>query len=1038
MTPEPAATTATRSALVRFDPGRTAGAPLVSVSAGDGVWVALHDAGDPVGEARARIAGMADVAPPVVVILGAGLGYVTEAAHERWPAASIVVFEPLPEVARAARSRTPELYASGRVTALAGPGFEGALDLWRLFDLPDAAAALPVVVHDGLARLAPETMLVAARLMKQSIGSARMNARARADNAGRYVLNTLANLPHVLSGASPAALAGRFADVPAVVVGAGPSLDGQLTALAALAGRALIIATDTAWRPLVTAGIDPHLVVAIDPTPQNGCHLRDVPARRVTWVMAEGSIDPEALEPLSGRVGIFRVGEHHPWPWLATLGVDRPVVRAWGSVLTSAFDFAISLGCGPIVFVGADLAYTEGRPYCRGTAFEREWAGHAARGVSLATIWRQSLAARTLVTEPGLDGAPAVTAPHFLEFRNWIVARAQEAAPRTVCNASAAGILHGPGIVRTTLDAVLAGWPECDALLRDRVARHCAEQGDVPTGPALDAALAGLEAAAGSGGDPVRPWLAFGAPTLTTEAVLAAAAAGRRGMARPVTPKRLAPAATDRLIPRWHDADRVAAVRARLTGDDGGLDGGRPPALDPRPRGDVLAHALALATRVVALPGAVVSAGQDLPGADGWARPLSERFAWSAEVRPLVAALEEDMLAAGVVAPDDPLDDATRRFHDAPIVPVIDAASAQADLDALDRAARAVMACERARLQSLLSMASGVDDGSSGNLVLRAARRALGDARLRDARALPVPVSPGTTIDLPLKIDALMRALTGSVILPSADPDPRQGFLRAGLAHIAPVMAPHRGQGPGWSVASWDESHAVFTEAQQSFSWLLSEEGACRRLAPWPRAITAEVPWEDGGALAWNAVTSEAFVRGRGSDDVRATRLPFQPVHVVWGEDSGPLWCARDRQLWHWTPGTAPTRGGELPVAGFPRSERGHLVVAPVVRDAQGALERRRLRDEHWCIGGQWTVVDASSAGQCARVAAGRGWYARSYPFADLIRLDGLDGTSFLLACHSPLGVAWAGRTLAVTTSDGTLLLFPRLAAVLDALAGGR
>jgi hypothetical protein len=53
------------------------------------------------------------------------------------------------------------------------------------------------------------------------------------------------------------------------------------------------------------------------------------------------------------------------------------------------------------------------------------------------------------------------------------------------------------------------------------------------------------------------------------------------------------------------------------------------------------------------------------------------------------------------------------------------------------------------------------------------------------------------------------------------------------------------------------------------------------------------------------------------------------------------------------------------------------------------------------------------------------------------VRLEHQDGRAWLLACYSVMGVAWAGPSLAVTTLDGRLLLFPRLAERLDALAAG-
>src|SRR5262245_18924083 len=134
-----------------------------------------------------------------------------------------------------------------------------------------------------------------------------MNARAREEHAPRYLLNTIRNLRHIVEGVDPDRLRDAFSGVPAIVVGAGPSLDQNVRDLRTCAGRALIVATDTAWRPLASAGIDPHIVVALDPSEANGRHLIGVRSSRQPWLFAEGSVDPRALDHLDGRVGTFRV-----------------------------------------------------------------------------------------------------------------------------------------------------------------------------------------------------------------------------------------------------------------------------------------------------------------------------------------------------------------------------------------------------------------------------------------------------------------------------------------------------------------------------------------------------------------------------------------------------------------------------------------------------------------------------------------------------------------------------------------------------------
>src|SRR5690606_41571291 len=59
----------------------------------------------------------------------------------------------------------------------------------------------------------------------------------------------------------------------APIVGAGPSLGANVADLRRLGDRGVIIAADTAVRPLVTAGVPPHIAVAADSSELNARHL---------------------------------------------------------------------------------------------------------------------------------------------------------------------------------------------------------------------------------------------------------------------------------------------------------------------------------------------------------------------------------------------------------------------------------------------------------------------------------------------------------------------------------------------------------------------------------------------------------------------------------------------------------------------------------------------------------------------------------------------------------------------------------------------
>ncbi|MEI3571177.1 MAG: 6-hydroxymethylpterin diphosphokinase MptE-like protein [Roseburia faecis] len=77
--------------------------------------------------------------------------------------------------------------------------------------------------------------------------------------------NTFYNLHYLSEGYSVEELHGIFPeDIPTIVVSAGPSLNKNIMDLKKAVGKACIIATDTAMKPFLNAGIIPNLFVIID------------------------------------------------------------------------------------------------------------------------------------------------------------------------------------------------------------------------------------------------------------------------------------------------------------------------------------------------------------------------------------------------------------------------------------------------------------------------------------------------------------------------------------------------------------------------------------------------------------------------------------------------------------------------------------------------------------------------------------------------------------------------------------------------------
>ena len=435
-----------------LDPAAAAGA-RVDLSAGfadasvltpAGVWVPMH-AADPRLEAEAWLDSAGDA--PTLVVVGLGLGYALDVLEQRPGVTRVLAIEPVPAVARAmlARRDWRGWLTSRRLTLLVGPHYAGAVEARRLF--MSGGTPPPVFTAPLLAREFPDAAARARDVVAQVVSGPGAGDAPQRQQAGRYLLDTLGNVPVIASEGDVASLAGAFAGVPAIVVGAGPSLDRDLDGLRQAQDRALLVAVDLAVPPLLAAGVRPHLVVSVDAAQFAAQHLAALHDTRGMWLAAEGSSDLALFAQFAGRSFVFRHDHHEPWPWLGSQYLDRGRLDGPGSALTAAFDLAMRAGCSPVTFVGCDLAFTEGRRYCRNTI-------HGAHGPELDDLDEPV----TSIEEPDVRGGTVATSQDFLRLRDWLTARSS-AGDADVINATGAGILRGDRIRNGDLAAVPLGDP---------------------------------------------------------------------------------------------------------------------------------------------------------------------------------------------------------------------------------------------------------------------------------------------------------------------------------------------------------------------------------------------------------------------------------------------------------------------------------------------------------------------------------------------------------------------------------------------------
>jgi hypothetical protein len=1013
--------------------------PSIAIETATSRAVTLHSRRAPIDEARAQLAEARGDAPwpPLVVLLGAGFGYAVEVVEADAPVETrVAVIEPFAQSAAAMLSRRDwrPLVEAGRLTMVVGPSFAGAGELWRLLE-PRGTPPL-VVEQPVIARVRPDAVAAARKIWERAAFDAAANNEARETLGGRYLVNTLFNLPRIMSGRDLRALEGAGRGHTTVVCGAGPSLNRNLETIRPHRADVVLVAVDTALRPMLEAGLTPDFVVALDPAALNARHLSGLSMPEPPLLVSEAALDPSAFDSFGDNVAFFRVGGNDPWPWLIAQGVDVPILAAWGSVLTSAFAFAELLGSDPIVLAGADLAWTDGQPYCRGTAFELDWGRVVLLGQSLPDYWRR-LSARKATEHPAdLRGAPTDTAPHLIAFRDWLVDRAATSGRRIV-NLTGAGLFHGPAVVQWAEGSAPfpAGSAPAPRPLLAEIAKQSVIEGPArPTSEALQEQLAALR----DDHPPLSDWIASYARSLDRamlDLALRGAASDDSIPSSPVDSPRALIALPESL----------AILRAAREGSALPDWAAASPAWELRNRTRVEAPLAALLMRSRL---GVSEAGGDHLAPVAAHLHLLYNIEWPQPALESAAALV--IATAGRLRETPPGRTLVPRFRPA-------ARGSTTTLTATPRGLERRAQLFLASTWLVERVARRFDNAVSGTALdlLDATTASLDqppsayDARVRVTVSSPRQLTSrwraAGAVTTATLVDALRGALlgppAGRPCLSIADEDVRLDVTWETRTIDGDVLgreylgtAPYRiltDEGlPKCLIATPGlDATAIVTPRGQTASYRVREDASFERMAEWPAPIVGEVHGPEG-EMAWTHTAPPRLIfRVHHGASTTEVEVAFQTYTAFWWQNLVVLTTSDG--VWTWRPGEAPAKLADLAPAVLTRIAGDSLEADPLPLEG-GRLVRTRLRRG-------WTIDLASRAvTERPLNAPGQRWSthttdersATGYPHADMVSVE-RRRTSRTLVWPSPRAAVWIGESLLVNTTAGDVVLFDTLASAL-------
>lgn len=204
-------------------------------------------------------------------------------------------------------------------------------------------------------------------------------------------------------------LPGRGTYAEAVIVAAGPSLDGCMEWLQKKQGQILIIAVSTVFQKLLSAGIRPDYVVVMDPQQRTFGHLKEL-----LWETVPLLVAPYAYWEFAQRYQ----GEKYLSCFREEAGGSFQI---GGTVTTLALETAIYLEVQKIYLAGVDMAFPGGMTHAFGT------------------MDQSVKSSKHLIPVPGVGGTTVYADEPFIIYRQWIERRIRETRQITYVNLSRTG-----------------------------------------------------------------------------------------------------------------------------------------------------------------------------------------------------------------------------------------------------------------------------------------------------------------------------------------------------------------------------------------------------------------------------------------------------------------------------------------------------------------------------------------------------------------------------------------------------------------------
>ncbi len=334
----------------------------------------FHSKYDPVREATGLIKNFKVKKEKQVIALGFGLAYHLNELAFRNQFDKIIIIEPYISIFYTALNfiDLSTLLKNKRIVFIINANLE-------IFDVINRNISLSLAKELAFLEQIPSLKLFDKdydkiyKEIKEAINYKKISLATDIQQARKWRNNIIINLSYIFKSPKADDFFGMFEGIPAICVSAGPSLDKNIEEIKNAEGKALIMCVGTALKALLKHNINPDIVVSMDGDEANFKHFKDITEMPDTYLFAELGNYYQIQRKWNNKQVFFTMKRNFSG-WVEKLKGEYTPIKTGGTVAHSMIDLAYKLGADPIVLVGQDLAYAEGRTHASGTTYEGQKA----------------------------------------------------------------------------------------------------------------------------------------------------------------------------------------------------------------------------------------------------------------------------------------------------------------------------------------------------------------------------------------------------------------------------------------------------------------------------------------------------------------------------------------------------------------------------------------------------------------------------------------------------------------------------------------